>query len=153
MQKHGPGGELWSSIYDVEGTVPAYLRGLLVCCRQRGEAQARLAVADRDGAVVHIYDTRSGSDDPVASSADVHRAPVVAMRYNEPHDTVISTDAKGAQKLLQHDPRLWSRSAPQLLMLLLRSTRAEDCRTCSVRLSTAFGRQACEHAMHGTSLS
>ncbi len=61
-------------------------------------------MADRDAAAVHIYDTRSGSDDPVASSADVHRAPVVAMRYNEPHDTVISTDAKGAQELLQHEP-------------------------------------------------
>lgn len=54
-------------------------------------------MADRDAAVVHVYDTRSGSDDPVASSADVHRSPVVAMRYNEPYDTVISTDARGAR--------------------------------------------------------
>ena len=76
-----------------------------VCCGQRGEAQARLAVADRDAAVVHIYDTRSGSDDPVASSADVHRSPVVAMRYNEPHDTVISTDAKGVRCV--HCARFW----------------------------------------------
>ena len=52
-------------------------------------------MADRDSAVVHLYDARSGSDDPISSSSDVHRSPVVAMRYNEPHDTVISTDGKG----------------------------------------------------------
>ena len=78
---------------------------VVACCRQRGEAQAKLAVADRDAAVVHVYDTRSGSDDPVASSADVHRSPVVAMRYNEPHDTVISTDAKGVQPERQAERR------------------------------------------------
>ena len=77
-----------------------------VCCRQRGEAQAKLAVADRDAAVVHVYDTRSGSDDPVASSADVHRSPVVALRYNEPHDTVISTDARGTRPAARAEPKL-----------------------------------------------
>lgn len=62
---------------------------------QRGEAQAKLAIADRDSPAVHLYDARSGSNEAVGSAA-VHRAPVVAMRYNEPHDTVISADDKGA---------------------------------------------------------
>ena len=66
------------------------------CLRvQRGEAQAKLAIADRDSPAVHLYDARSGSNEAVGSAA-VHRAPVLAMRYNEPHDTVISTDDKGA---------------------------------------------------------
>ena len=61
---------------------------------QRGEAQAKLAIADRGSPAVHLYDARSGSNEAVGS-ASVHRAPVVAMRFNEPHDTVISADEKG----------------------------------------------------------
>lgn len=34
---------------------------------KKGEAQARLAVADADSAQVHIYDARSGSNDPIKS--------------------------------------------------------------------------------------
>ena len=37
----------------------------------------------------------SGSNDPLHELPSLHAAPVTAMRYNEPADTVISTDAKG----------------------------------------------------------
>lgn len=37
----------------------------------------------------------SGTNDPVHELPSLHAAPVTAMRYNEPADTVISTDAKG----------------------------------------------------------
>lgn len=45
--------------------------------------------------MVHIYDVRSGSEDPLESFAP-HSCPVAAMRYNASHDTVISIDQKGA---------------------------------------------------------
>jgi len=37
------------------------------CSAQRGEAGARLAIAERDAPVIHIYDARSGSDQPISS--------------------------------------------------------------------------------------
>jgi hypothetical protein len=62
---------------------------------QKGEAQAKLAIADQDTPTVSVYDARSGSNEPLAT-VSVHQSPVTAMRYNESHDVVISTDAKGA---------------------------------------------------------
>jgi peptidylprolyl isomerase domain and WD repeat-containing protein 1 len=32
---------------------------------KKGEAQVRLAIADKDSADVHIYDAKSGSNDPI----------------------------------------------------------------------------------------
>ncbi|KAK9833523.1 hypothetical protein WJX81_001231 [Elliptochloris bilobata] len=61
---------------------------------KKGEAGARLAIAERDLPIIHIYDARSGSDQPTAS-VKVHGAPVKVMRYNAAHDTVISSDEKG----------------------------------------------------------
>lgn len=37
----------------------------------------------------------SGSNEPLDSLPSLHAAPVTAMRYSEPADAVISTDAKG----------------------------------------------------------
>ena len=37
---------------------------------------------------------RSGGDEAIGS-CEVHRTPVVAMRYNAAHDSVISVDQKG----------------------------------------------------------
>ena len=64
---------------------------------QKGDSKSKLAVAERDSGRIHIYDVRSGSDEPMASF-EVHRAPVVAMRYNAPHDSVVSVDQKGSPK-------------------------------------------------------
>lgn len=63
---------------------------------QRGQAQAKLAISDAESGTVHVYDARSGSDDPVGSF-NGHRQPVQVMRFNETHSTVISVDAKGTQ--------------------------------------------------------
>ena len=52
-------------------------------------------MAERDSPLVHIYDVRSGSEDPLESFAP-HSSPVAAMRYNAAHDTAISIDQKGA---------------------------------------------------------
>ena len=69
-------------------------------CMQRGQAQAKLAIADQDGPNICIYDARGGSSEPLAV-VQPHRAPVLAMRFNSRHDTVISVDNKG-QRLLKH---------------------------------------------------
>ncbi|KAK9907373.1 hypothetical protein WJX75_002432 [Coccomyxa subellipsoidea] len=61
---------------------------------RRGDSNTKLAVAELDGPSVHVYDVRSGSDEPM-DSFKVHRAPVTVMRYNAAHDTVISIDQKG----------------------------------------------------------
>ena len=61
---------------------------------QKGQAQAKLAIADQDTPDIHIYDARGGSNVPMAS-IQPHRVPVLAMRFNSRHDTVISVDAKG----------------------------------------------------------
>ena len=62
---------------------------------QKGDSKSKLAVAERDTGKIHIYDVRSGSDEPLASF-EVHRAPVVATRYNAAHDSVVSVDQKGS---------------------------------------------------------
>jgi hypothetical protein len=46
---------------------------------QRGEAGARLAIAERDAPLIHIYDARSGSDQPI-SSVTVRRRPAALAR-------------------------------------------------------------------------
>ena len=51
-------------------------------------------MAETETGKVHIFDVRSGSDDAL-HSFEVHRTPVVAMRYNAAHDSVVSIDQKG----------------------------------------------------------
>ena len=61
---------------------------------QKEDSQSKLAVAERETGKIHIYDVRSGSDDAL-HSFEVHRTPVVAMRYNAAHDSVVSVDQRG----------------------------------------------------------
>lgn len=61
---------------------------------KRGQAQAKLAIADQDTPNIYIYDARGGSNEPLAT-VEAHRAPVLAMRYNSNRNTVISVDTKG----------------------------------------------------------
>ena len=61
---------------------------------QKGDSRSRLAVAEKDTGKIHIFDVRSGSDDAL-DSFEVHRAPIVAIRYNAAHDSVVSVDQKG----------------------------------------------------------
>ena len=61
---------------------------------QKEDAQSRLAVAERETGKIHIYDVKSGSDDAL-HSFEVHRMPVIAMRYNAAHDSVVSLDQRG----------------------------------------------------------
>ena len=67
---------------------------------QKGQALAKLAIADQDTPSIHIYDARGGSSEPV-SSIKPHRAPLLAMRFNSRHDTVISVDSKGKRAMLR----------------------------------------------------
>ena len=72
---------------------------------QRGEAAAKLAIADQDSPAVHIFDIRGGSEEALEQIRP-HRSSVEHMQYNAAHDVVISVDGKGghrcAQLMLQH---------------------------------------------------
>ena len=64
------------------------------CLLQKGEAKAKVAIADSETSEIHIFDVRSGGNEPF-SMVQIHRAAVRVMRYNLAHDTVISVDEKG----------------------------------------------------------
>ena len=72
---------------------------LLPAAAQRGEAAAKLAVADQDSPAVHLYDVRSGSEEPL-QQIEPHRAPVQHMQYNSAQDVVVSVDAKGGPRCI-----------------------------------------------------
>eukprot|EP00195_Chlamydomonas_chlamydogama_P017111 CAMPEP_0202896044 /NCGR_PEP_ID=MMETSP1392-20130828/5126_1 /ASSEMBLY_ACC=CAM_ASM_000868 /TAXON_ID=225041 /ORGANISM="Chlamydomonas chlamydogama, Strain SAG 11-48b" /LENGTH=643 /DNA_ID=CAMNT_0049581267 /DNA_START=76 /DNA_END=2003 /DNA_ORIENTATION=+ len=72
-----------------------FIPGCAEWCYKSGEAAARLAISDLNSPAIHLYDVRSGSNDPVQVLGGIHRTPVTAMRYNAPFETVISTDQKG----------------------------------------------------------
>eukprot|EP00891_Asterochloris_glomerata_P002139 jgi/Astpho2/2139/fgenesh1_pm.00040_%23_3_t len=61
---------------------------------KRGEAAAKLAIADQDSPAVHIFDIRSGSEESLQQIRP-HQSPVEHMQYNAAHDVVISVDCKG----------------------------------------------------------
>ncbi|XP_019056376.1 PREDICTED: peptidyl-prolyl cis-trans isomerase CYP71 isoform X2 [Tarenaya hassleriana] len=71
-----------------------YIPGAVEWVYKQGDVKAKLAVSDRNSAVVHIYDARSGSNDPIASR-EVHLEPIKVMKYNPVFNTVISADTKG----------------------------------------------------------
>ena len=78
---------------------------------QKGQAQAKLAIADQDTPTVHIYDARGGSNEPL-DSIQPNRSPVLAMCFNSHHDTVISVDTKGILSQFQLPNALLPPSTP-----------------------------------------
>ncbi|KAI4334267.1 hypothetical protein L6164_018977 [Bauhinia variegata] len=71
-----------------------YVPGAVEWVYKQGDVKARLAISDRNSPFVHIYDARSGSNEPIISK-EIHLAPVKVMKYNPAHDSVISADTKG----------------------------------------------------------
>ncbi|CAM6084521.1 unnamed protein product [Calypogeia fissa] len=71
-----------------------------------GDAVAKLAISDRKSPNVHIYDARSGSNEPIFSK-QIHMQPVKAMRYNPIYDIVLSTDTKGLLEYWSPDSLLF----------------------------------------------
>ncbi|KAI8471687.1 MAG: putative cyclophilin (cyp-15) [Monoraphidium minutum] len=71
-----------------------YVPGVVEWLIKKGDARSKLAISDLNSPTIHIYDARSGSDEPVASVSS-HAAPVTAMRYCAATDVVVSTDQKG----------------------------------------------------------
>ncbi|CAL5228960.1 g12192 [Coccomyxa viridis] len=71
-----------------------FLPGCAAWIFKKEDAQSRLAVAERETGKIHIYDVKSDSDDAL-HSFEVHRTPVIAMRYNAAHDSVVSLDQRG----------------------------------------------------------
>lgn len=71
-----------------------YVPGSAEWVYKQGDVKARLAISDRNSLLVHIYDARAGSNEPIISK-EIHLEPVKVMKYNPLFDTVISVDAKG----------------------------------------------------------
>lgn len=71
-----------------------YVPGSAEWVYKQGDVKARLAISDRNSLVVHIYDARAGSNEPIISK-EIHLEPVKVMKYSPVFDTVISVDAKG----------------------------------------------------------
>ena len=44
------------------------------------EAHARLAITDLNSGAVHVYDCRSGSNDPVTVLTALHKHPITALK-------------------------------------------------------------------------
>lgn len=99
-----------------------FVPGAIEWVYRQGDVKPKLAVSDRNTSFVHIYDTHSGSNDPIISkevffvvafyvslwiqvtkgfvltellSLQIHAGPVKVMKYNHAQDVVISADAKG----------------------------------------------------------
>jgi peptidylprolyl isomerase domain and WD repeat-containing protein 1 len=66
------------------------------CCwiHKRGQAQSLLAISEKDGNVIRIYDGR-GDGQPLETIDKLHRAPVHLIAYTDHYDTVISADESG----------------------------------------------------------
>lgn len=62
---------------------------------QAGDSKTKLAIADSDSPDIHIYDVRSGTNEPLRTVRVGHAAPVAAMRFAPPKNLVVSLDKKG----------------------------------------------------------
>ncbi|XP_004487517.1 peptidyl-prolyl cis-trans isomerase CYP71 [Cicer arietinum] len=71
-----------------------FFPGAIEWVYNQGDVKARLAISDKNSSFVHIFDARSGSNDPIISK-EIHMGPVKVMKYNNVYDTVISADTKG----------------------------------------------------------
>ncbi|KAG0602485.1 hypothetical protein M758_10G017100 [Ceratodon purpureus] len=60
---------------------------------KQGDARAKLAISDKASPFVHIFDARSGSNEPVISK-HIHMGPMKVMKYSPALDIVVSADAK-----------------------------------------------------------
>lgn len=61
---------------------------------KQGDARAKLAISDKASPYVHIFDARSGGNEPFISK-HIHMGPIQVMKYSSSLDIVISADAKG----------------------------------------------------------
>ncbi|TQE02108.1 hypothetical protein C1H46_012294, partial [Malus baccata] len=71
-----------------------FVPGAVEWVYKQGDVKARLAISDRDSSYVHIFDARSGTNEPIISR-EVHLGPMKVMRFNPVFDTVISADQQG----------------------------------------------------------
>lgn len=71
-----------------------FVPGAIEWVYRQGDVKPKLAVSDRNTSFVHVYDTHSGSVNPIISK-EIHSGPVKVMKYNHAQDVVVSADAKG----------------------------------------------------------
>ncbi|KAG0238919.1 hypothetical protein BGW42_000080 [Actinomortierella wolfii] len=68
--------------------------GALCWVHRRGEAQAKIAIADADSPAIHVFDGR-GDGKPLFTIPKLHPTPVSAMAFNDKYNCVLSADESG----------------------------------------------------------
>ncbi|KAF9161292.1 Peptidyl-prolyl cis-trans isomerase cyp15 [Actinomortierella ambigua] len=68
--------------------------GALCWVHRRGEAQAKIAIADADSPAIHVLDGR-GDGKPLFTIPKLHPTPVAAMAFNDKYNCVLSADESG----------------------------------------------------------
>lgn len=62
---------------------------------RRGASLPLLAVTDDSSSLIQVFDGRGENPNPLHSVRSIHRAPIVAMAFNNSFDCVISADESG----------------------------------------------------------
>lgn len=71
----------------------AYLPNQVCWIHQAGQAEALLAVSEKETKNIHLYDGRGGSG--IIRTITPHSLPVHLMRFNQVANTVVSIDEGG----------------------------------------------------------
>ena len=67
----------------------------LLWVHQKGASLPKLAVSEESKPLIHIFDGRGESEEPMHTIKGLHRSPVHSMAFNEPFDCVVSADEGG----------------------------------------------------------
>ena len=57
-----------------------YIAGSVEWVYKQGDVKAKLAISDRNSPFVHIYDARSGSNEPISSREVVAEEPILTIK-------------------------------------------------------------------------
>jgi peptidylprolyl isomerase domain and WD repeat-containing protein 1 len=69
--------------------------GCICWVHRKGASLPLLAVTDSDKPLIHVYDGRGESQEPLHTLKDLHRSVVTLMAFNDKFDCVISADENG----------------------------------------------------------
>ncbi|RDA91757.1 hypothetical protein CP533_4784, partial [Ophiocordyceps camponoti-saundersi (nom. inval.)] len=73
----------------------AYLPACVCWVHRKGASLPLLAISDETQPLIHVYDGRGDSQEPIHSIKSLHRSPVHLMAFNDAFDCVVSADGLG----------------------------------------------------------
>lgn len=72
-----------------------YISACVCWVHRRGASIPLLAVSEEDKPLIHLYDGRGETQEPMASIKKMHKSPVHLMAFNDAFDCVVSADGLG----------------------------------------------------------